>query len=142
MYLDTAILFKLVVGEPDSDFYVKLADEQSIVTSWLAVPEMCSATLFKERGGFITPGQRTLAWNEFERRINEGTIRLVPLSESVLRKTNRILEACHPQIALRALDAIHLACCDHAQEWPLVTNDKRMRQAAEFLHFPLAKVAP
>ena len=35
------------------------------------------------------------------------------------------------------LDALHLASCDQAQEWPLCTNDKRMRQAAERLNFSM-----
>jgi len=65
-------------------------------------------------------------------------IRLEPLSEATLKKANHILEQCHPRVALRSLDALHLAACDQLQEWPLCTTDLRMRQAAEVLRFPLS----
>ena len=140
MYLDTAILVKLFVPEPDSDFYARMTDRQTIVSSWLAYTETWSALLAKERNGLLDPRHRAQAWAEFERNVEEETIRLVPLTIPIFRKVNRILEACHPHIPLRSLDAIHLACCDHVQEWPLCTNDKRMRQAAEHLNFPLGSL--
>ena len=137
MYLDTAILVKLFIPESDSEFYAKIVDGQIIVSSYLAYTETWSAILSKERHGLIDSKQRKNAWAEFERNLAEETIQLIPLSSAIFKKANRILEECQPHVPLRSLDALHLACCDHMQEWPLCTNDKRMLDAANFLHFPL-----
>jgi predicted nucleic acid-binding protein len=70
--------------------------------------------------------------------VDDEAILLVPLSEATLKKANHILDQCHPRVALRSLDALHLAACDQVQDWPLCTTDARMRQAAEALRFALA----
>jgi len=137
MYLDTAILVKLFVAEPDSDFFGALVDGQPVCSSAIAYTEVWSALLGKERAKAITPEHRRRAWSVFRRNADEELITLVPLSEAILRKANHILEHCHPAVALRSLDALHLAACDQMQDWPLCTTDQRMRQAAELLRFPL-----
>jgi len=40
-------------------------------------------------------------------------------------------------VPLRTLDAIHTAACDLAQDFPLCTTDRRMRDAAGLLGIPL-----
>ncbi len=138
MYLDTSILVKLFIREPDSEFYGTLADGEEVSSSVLACSEFCSALLTKERLNAITPSQRLRAWAAFERQVAYQAIQLHPLGLPVLKRARRILETCHPDIALRSLDALHLAACDQAQDWPLVTGDRRMREAAAILNFPLA----
>jgi predicted nucleic acid-binding protein len=137
MYLDTAILLKLFVREPDSEFFGKLVNGQSISSSALALTEIFSALLGKERAGSITSTQRQRAWSAFHYNVDEELIELTPISPSILRRANRILERCHPSVPLRSLDALHLATCDQLQDWPLYTTDKRMRQAADVMGFPL-----
>ena len=66
-----------------------------------------------------------------------GRIDLLPLSAEVLTASRRILEACHPHVALRSLDALHLASAERLQSWPLCTNDVRMREAGARLGMPL-----
>jgi predicted nucleic acid-binding protein len=138
MYLDTSVLVKLFVREPDSEFYGGLTDGQAISTSILAYTEAWSAMLFMERAGKIDPQQRQRAWAALDRNFQEDTIELLPMGPALFRRANRILEACHPVVPLRSLDALHLASADQAQDWPLATGDKRMRDAAEHLKFPLA----
>jgi predicted nucleic acid-binding protein len=54
MYLDSAILVKLVVREPDSFFYAEQIDRQTDVwSSQLAVTESWSALFRKQREGVI-----------------------------------------------------------------------------------------
>jgi len=137
MYLDTAILVKLFVGEPDSEFFGRLVDGQVVSSSLLAYTEVWSALLGKERADAITAEQRRRAWTTFARNVSEELITLAPMNEAVFKRANRILDQCHPKVALRSLDALHLACCDQLQDWPLCTNDVRMRQAAVLLGFPL-----
>lgn len=138
MYLDTAVLVKLFVPEPDSKFFGELVDGQTISSSELAYTEFWSALLGKERSGAITAEQRRRAWAAFERNVTEEMIWLAPMGDAVFKRANRILEQCHPQVALRSLDALHLAACDQLQDWPLCTTDLRMRQGAERLNFPLS----
>jgi predicted nucleic acid-binding protein len=54
-----------------------------------------------------------------------------------LSKARQLLERCHPQVPLRTLDAIHLATADLAQDFPLVTTDARMREAATVAGIPV-----
>ncbi len=136
MYLDTAILVKLLAPEPDSEFFGNLTDGQLLSSAWLAYTETWSALLAKERAGTITAPQRRKAWRVFETHLREETIWLAPTTEAIYRRANRILENCHPQVALRSLDALHLATCDQLQDWPLCTTDKRMLAAAAHLDFP------
>jgi predicted nucleic acid-binding protein len=140
MYLDTAVLVKLFVTEPDTTFFAELVDGQAISSSVLAYTEVWSALLGKERAGSINTRQRQQAWAAFDRNVDEETIQLAPLASSVFRKANRILLDCHPAVPLRSLDALHLAACDQMQDWPLCTTDIRMRDAAELLGFPLVKL--
>ena len=137
MYLDTSVLLKIFVREPDSEFYGKLTDGQVICSSVLAYTELWSALLAKERSGGITTAQRQQIWSAFDRNVLEDLIDLTPMSPAVFKRANRILERCHPKVPLRSLDALHLASADQAQDWPLATGDKRMRDAAELLGFPL-----
>ena len=137
MYLDSCILVKLFVRESDSDFFGKLTDGQNLSTSILALTEVWAALLAKERNLAITSKDRQLAWKRFQRNVDEEFILLVPSSSAIFKKANHILESCHPKIPLRSLDALHLASCDHLQDWPLCTTDRRMRDAANLLRFPL-----
>lgn len=141
MYLDSAVLVKLFVREPDSEFFGNLTDGGAISSSVLAYTEVCSAFLAKERAAAITPEQRRRAWTVFQHNVDEDLIELLSINPAILKRANRILEQCHPLVPLRSLDALHLASCDQLQDWPLCTTDKRVRAAAELLHFPLTPLA-
>jgi predicted nucleic acid-binding protein len=138
MYLDTAILVKLFVAESDSEFFGRLVDGQPVASSAIAYTEFWSALLAKERAGAITAEQRRRAWSAFRHDVEEDTIELISVSQATFKKANHILDQCHPKVALRSLDALHLAACDQTQDWPLCTSDTRMRQAAEVLRFDLS----
>ena len=135
MYLDTCILVKLLVVEPDSEFFIRSLEGQSLVTSELARTELFSALLARERAGKISAPDRRRAWHEFEERVKSGEIRIEPLNSVVLRKATHSLEQCHPKVPLRSLDAIHLATADMCQNFPLVTTDGRLRDAAMLMKF-------
>ena len=139
MYLDTAILVKLVVPEPDSAFYGRLVDGATEVwSSEVSSTEGFAALLRKEReGSLATPG-RIAAWRQWEAQVAAGSLRLVPMTRALLRRANRLLEACHPAVPLRSLDAIHLASVEESGTTPLVTNDRVLRAAAAKLGFALA----
>ena len=137
VYLDTAVLVKLLAPEPDSDYYMRLVDGQVVWSSAITVTECFSALLRKERERAITSVHRQKAWSQVERDIESGSLNLVTVTTGVLIRANGILAACHPRVALRSLDAIHLASAERCQSWPVCSNDGRMRQAAAALGLPL-----
>lgn len=135
MYLDSCIIVKLLVAEPDSEFFINSLSGKVLVASELALTEVFSALLARERTGTISAADRRLAWREFEARIEAKEIRIENLNSLVLRKASRCLEDCHPQIPLRTLDAIHLATADLCHDFPVATTDGRLRDAATLLGF-------
>ena len=135
MYLDSCILVKLLVAEPDSEFFIGALEGRQLVTSELAQPEVFSALLARERAGKISPQDRQLAWRELESRVKDGEIKIEPLTTIVLRKARHALEHCHPKVPLRTLDAIHLATADLVHNFPLATTDGRLRDAATLMGF-------
>ncbi|HEX4264549.1 MAG TPA: type II toxin-antitoxin system VapC family toxin [Verrucomicrobiae bacterium] len=137
MYLDTSIIVKLLVAEPDSEFFIRSLEGQRLTTSELAQTEVFSALLARERAGKIKAADRRLAWKEFQARVANEEIRIEPLNSVVLRKATHCLEYCHPPAPLRTLDAIHLATADLCQDFPLVTTDVRLANAARAMHIPV-----
>lgn len=146
MYLDSCILVKLLVAEPDSEFFIDSLEGKPLVTSELAQTEVFSALLARERAGKIDSGDRRRAWREFHARIEVKEIRFESLNSVVLRKAMHLLERCHPRVPLRTLDAIHLATADICHDFPLATTDARLRDAATLLGFsvfpPTEKAPP
>jgi len=137
MYLDTGILVKLLVPEADSAFFDQGLRGHSLVTSELAKVEVQSALFAKERTSVLTPAQRARAEEKFAAMIDDGILEIRPLNQHVLRKATQTIQACHPAVPLRALDALHVATCDLEQEFPLCTTDARMHAAAKVMHIPV-----
>lgn len=137
MYLDASIIIKLLTVEPDSEFFQNALEGQILSSSELVFTEVWSALLAKERGKFITRRQRIKAWRVFNMQISDRQLTLHPLNTAVLKKSNHVLEICHPAVSLRTLDALHIATCDLNQDIPLCTMDGRMRRAARILKIPI-----
>ncbi len=137
MYLDSAIIVKLLTEEEDTAFFQRALQGQILGSSELSHPEVFSALLCKERTRRISRSQRTMAWSLFNERVALKQIEIVPVDIGAFGKARQILEACHPRVPVRTLDAIHLAACDLSQDFPLCTTDRRMREAASLLKIPL-----
>lgn len=137
MYLDSCIIVKLLTREPDSEFFDTELKGKPLASSELAYTEVCSALLGKERAGKLSAADRRKAWKQFLEWVHGEELKLQKLNEIGLRKATHELERCQPAVALRTLDAIHLAACDLTQDFPLCTTDDRLRQAAKVLNIPL-----
>jgi predicted nucleic acid-binding protein len=135
MYLDTSVLVKRYVAEPDSDHVDEVVVGYTLVTSELALSEMWSALLAKERAKVLPVAARELAWQAFLGDVEEGVIRLIPLDGVMLRDANDMMLRVHPAVPLRTLDAIHLATYDAVTTGPIFTKDKRLLAAAKLLGF-------
>ena len=142
MYLDTAIIIKLLVREPDSKWFDRALAGQRFETSELAIAEVRSALLAKERAGHITARERVMAGEKFLAMVEDDLIRLFPLNRAVLERASAIQLACHPRIPLRTLDALHVATCDLHRSGALATTDGRMRAACEQFAIDLLPARP
>jgi predicted nucleic acid-binding protein len=131
MYLDSAIVVKLLVREEDSDWFDRELAGYPFETSELALAEVRSALLAKERAGHITPAQRATAAEKFTAMVRDEIIKLLPLNRPVLDRASAVQLACHPKIPLRTLDALHVATCDLNKCGTLSTTDNRMRAACQ-----------
>jgi hypothetical protein len=139
MYLDSCVLAKLFVIEPDSASCADKVSGSVIVSSELAYGELFSTLLRKERAGEIDAAQRQLLWADFERQIREESIYLATLDGTIVRRARDVMSHVHPHVPLRILDAIHLATYLSVITGPLFTKDIRMRAAARLLEIPLVE---
>jgi predicted nucleic acid-binding protein len=137
MYLDTGILVKLLTPEPETVWFERGLRGHSMATSELALVEIKSALFAKERAKLISREQRLRAEAKLSELISQEILEFKNLNNRVLKKATQIIEACHPNVPLRALDALHVASCDLAQEFPLCTTDARMHAAARAMHIPV-----
>jgi predicted nucleic acid-binding protein len=139
MYLDSCVLAKLLVPEPDSEACEKKVAGSVLVSSELAYGEVYSALLRKEREGHINPAQRESAWAEFERLIAGQSVYLATLDGVIVRKAREVMFDVHPHVPLRTLDALHLATFLSVFGGPFFTTDRRLRDAARLLEIPLVE---
>jgi predicted nucleic acid-binding protein len=137
MYLDSSILVKLFVREPDSETCARTVSGAVLVSSELAYGELWSALLQKEKAGELSEKSRQAAWADFVLRLEEESIRLLHLDVTSIRAAVGIMTDVHPYVSLRTLDAIHLAAVASLEGQHLYTADKRMQAAARFLELPL-----
>jgi predicted nucleic acid-binding protein len=135
MYLDSAIIVKLLVREADSEWFGRHLSGHSFESSELALTEVCAALLFKERAGDVSPRERERAMEKFILMVEGELISLFPLNRRVLERAKAIQLACHPGVPLRTLDALHVATCDLHRSSLMSATDRRIRAACE--HFAI-----
>jgi predicted nucleic acid-binding protein len=138
MYLDTSVVVKLYTREPDSARCEQAVAGHKLVSSELLYAELWSALLAKERAGVLTPELRFEIWQLFELHVREDVIELMSLNGLVIRAAAEITARTHPFVALRTLDAIHLATFSQIIAGPLFSTDAQMNAAARRLGYPLA----
>jgi uncharacterized protein len=128
VYLDASALVKLLVPEPESDALNQaLVGAEDVIISDLALTEMASALGRRMR-------ERRLAVTEARRLQREaeklaGACHRVELTPPIHRRAERLLLSSR-QVALRALDALHVATALVADAATVVTYDPRLRAAA------------
>ena len=137
MYLDSCVIVKLVSHEPDSEVYHGAVAGHPIVTSELAVAEIRSALLAKERAGRISRQLRVASWRLFQDKVRDQEIHLLTLTRHVIERAGAVIEQCHPRVALRTLDAIHVATAElHGREL-MCSSDQRVCEAADLVGLSL-----
>ena len=131
MYLDSAIIVKLLVREEDSPWFDRNVRDQELWSSELALPEVHSAILTRERMGKVSVAQRKSAFGHFAALLENEALQFHPLSSEIVAHAAGLLTSCHPDVALRSLDAIHLATAMMHPRGPLCATDRKLRTAAK-----------
>lgn len=113
VYVDTSVLVPLFVNETHSlaasDWYAH--EKSELVTAAWCIPEFASALAMKQRTGAITRLQAQGAWERFERMVAVD-LRLLSIEPAHFhRAAQLVLDSAS---ALRAGDALHLACAETA----------------------------
>ena len=122
VYVDTSVLVPLFLNEPHSvaasDWYAR--EKGELVAAAWCIPEFASALGIKQRTGAIDARQAQGAWARFERMV-AADLRLLPVEPTNFhRAAALVLDASS---ALRAGDALHLACAEAAGAKQMATLD-------------------
>ncbi|MFN3408736.1 MAG: type II toxin-antitoxin system VapC family toxin [Limisphaerales bacterium] len=137
MYLDSCVIVKLVSHEPDSEAYHGLVVGHPVVTSELAVAEVRSALLTKERAGRISRPDRLKGWRLFQEKVRDQEFVLLTLDRRVIERAGAVIDQCHSHVALGTLDAIHVATAELHGGEPMCSSDHRVCDASEFIGLSL-----
>jgi hypothetical protein len=122
VYVDTSVLVPLFLNEPYSvaaaDWYTR--ERSELVAAAWCIPEFASALGIKQRTGAIDAQQAQGAWTRFERMV-AADLRLLSVEPTHFhRAAELVLDASS---ALRAGDALHLACAEAAGAKQMATLD-------------------
>ncbi len=132
VYVDTSVLVPLFLNEPQSvaaaAWYAR--EKGELVAATWCIPEFASALGIKQRTGAIDAQQAKAAWTRFE-RMAAADLRLLPVAPAHFhRAAELVLDAAN---ALRAGDALHLACAEAAGAKHMATLDDVLSRNAQRL---------
>ena len=136
VYVDTSVLVPLFLNEPSStdvaDWYSR--EKSELVSAAWCVTEFASALGIKQRTGAINAHQAQEAWTSFKRMV-AADLSLITVEQSHFnRAAELVLDATS---ALRAGDALHLACAEAAGADHLATLDEVLARNAKRLKIKL-----
>ncbi len=136
VYVDTSVLVPLFLNEPHSlaasDWYAH--EKSELVAAAWCIPEFASALGIKQRSGAIDAQLAQRAWESFKRMV-AADLRLLPVEPANFhRAAELVLNAAS---ALRADDALHLACAEAAGAKRMATLDDVLSRSAQRLKMKL-----
>lgn len=132
IYVDTSALVALIVNEAHSASVAKwyATSRAELVSAAWCVAEFASALGIKQRTQQLDAEQALGAWERFGRLVAHD-LKLLPIEPAVFhRAAVLVLDAGS---ALRAGDALHLACAERAGAKGIATLDEVMARNARRL---------
>jgi predicted nucleic acid-binding protein len=140
IYLDASALAKLYVPEPESDRLDSfLRGRRDLLISELAITEVLSAVARRRREGILSSSHASEIRDAILADADSGSFIRVDLNPVTHRAAERLL--LHVEsVALRTLDALHVALALQASATHVITYDARMRAAS--LHAGLKVIDP
>lgn len=136
VYVDTSVLVALFLNEQHSqaatDWYAQ--EKSELVAAAWCVPEFASALGLKQRTGAIDEQQAQGAWERFERMV-AADLKLLPVDPANFYRAAELVRDAAS--ALRAGDALHLACAEAAGAKHMATLDDTLGRNAQRLKMKL-----
>ena len=130
IYLDSSALAKVYVPEPESDtLEAFFQGRRDLMISELAITEVLSAVARRRREGMMTAHQAIEIRDAVLADADSGSFHRLDMSPVVHREAERLLFNIE-SVALRTLDALHVAVALLGSATHVVTYDARMRAAA------------
>lgn len=135
VYVDTSVLIKCYVAEPQSDeVEAWLTSLEQPAISHLTVLEWHCTMRRRERMQSFASDYRLLAEETFARQLAEGQFELLATGRDAFEQARALLGDAAP-VALRAMDALHLATARIGGAKTIATADRIMADAATRLGF-------
>lgn len=132
VYFDTSVLVPLFLNEPHSvaaaEWYAR--EKSELVAAACCMPEFAGALGIKQRTGAIDAQQAQGAWKRFERMV-AADLRLLPVASANFHRAAELV--FNAAGALRAGDALHLACAEAAGAKYMATLDVVLSRHAQRL---------
>ena len=133
LYVDTSALVALIVPEPGSAavarWYAGATGE--LASAVWCVTEFASALGIKQRTGQLDSSQAQQAWQRFE-QLAAHDLTLLPATPGHFHRAALLMLGA--ATALRAGDALHLACAEQAGAGGIVTLDAVLARDAQRLN--------
>jgi predicted nucleic acid-binding protein len=131
-YLDTGLLVKLYVPEPESAQVAELVNAApAVILSPLHRLEMTLALTAKQARGELTPAQTARALERIAEDIAARRFRAPPCDWPAVLDLARVLGEKHGvSTPARSLDVLHVAAARHLRAAAFVTSDKKQRAFA------------
>jgi len=138
LYFDTSYLVRLHTKDAGWESVRALAATDHIACCLHGQAEVVSAFHRKFREGAVNRKDLQTLLAEFDKDCSAGAYRWLPLSPAVIVRLAKVYAGLPSTIALRAADALHLACAADAGFNTVHSNDVRLLNAAD--HFGLKGV--
>ena len=139
IYFDSADVAKFYLNEPGQAEVRSCAiDAGEVAICVLALAEVNAVFHRKLREGFLTPDEAAIFYTEFDRDVQQGHWKLLPLSSDLLEQVASAYRVLPATVFLRSADALHLICARENGFTEIHTNDRHLLTAAP--HFGLKVV--
>src|SRR4030043_2218004 len=135
IYFDTSTLAKWYLNDAGSDDVEKyIQDHGPVDMSDLTVVEMRCLLARRRREGNIDPKTEIKVFATFEEDIRQRFLICHPLPDGLTAGAVNLLSV-HPDLPIRALDALHLMIAREIRAEVLVTADRGMVAGAKAMGF-------
>ena len=135
IYWDTSCIVRFLVQDPGWQTVSQLADTDEIACSRHGEVETVAAFHRKLREARLSPNQFAAIINTFAQECKNGGYHWLSITPAVVERAQKVYSSLPATTALRAGDALHLACAAENGFKEIYSNDKHLLNAAS--HFGL-----